>query len=117
MHEMGIALEIIDITIASIPPDSKNSKVKKINVHIGKLSAIAPNSLKFCFDIASKNTILSEAKLSLKIVPVTIKCQQCKTKFTINEPIFKCKNCNSGTLDLLSGKELDIHSIEIENEE
>ncbi|MCP4745525.1 MAG: hydrogenase maturation nickel metallochaperone HypA, partial [Desulfobacteraceae bacterium] len=44
MHEMGIALEIIEIVRAYIPKDQPSAKVRKINLNVGKLSAIVPDS-------------------------------------------------------------------------
>ncbi len=116
MHEMGIALEIIDIAINSIPKDLKNSKVKKINVKLGKLSAVTPENLKFCFDVASKDGILEGAELSLEIVEVTVECRVCGFKSIIHEPLFKCERCDSESVSILSGRELDMYSIEIEKE-
>ena len=36
--------------------------------------------------------------------------------WTITEPVFKCEACDSGSLEILSGRELDIESIEIAEE-
>jgi Zn finger protein HypA/HybF involved in hydrogenase expression len=34
----------------------------------------------------------------------------------LDEPVFSCPACKSGTLTLLSGRELDIEAIEIEED-
>ena len=43
MHEMGIALQIVEIATASIPPSAGNVRVEKINLKIGKLAAVVPD--------------------------------------------------------------------------
>ena len=44
------------------------------------------------------------------------KCKDCGNEWTITEPVFKCTTCDSGSLEILSGRELDIESIEIAEE-
>jgi hydrogenase nickel incorporation protein HypA/HybF len=117
MHEMGIAMEIVDIARASIPEDMQGSKVRKVNLQVGKLSAIVTDSLRFCFDLVVKDTPLEGAELAVEEMPVVARCKECQTQWTVTEPVFTCKNCRSGNIDILSGRELDIKSIEIEDED
>jgi hydrogenase nickel incorporation protein HypA/HybF len=117
MHEMGIAMEIIDIAEASIPADMQDVQVESVNLRIGKLSAIVPESLTFCFSVAIKETRLEGARLNIEQVPVVAMCKDCDNRWTIDEPAFNCPQCDSGTIELISGKELDIVSIEIMDED
>ncbi|RTZ98048.1 MAG: hydrogenase maturation nickel metallochaperone HypA [Deltaproteobacteria bacterium] len=114
MHEMGIALEIIKIATASIPEDAHDARVRRINLMVGKLSAVVPDSLRFCFDIAAKDTPLAGADLVIEEVPVQIRCQACHAVWTVMQPVFQCQKCGSSTVTIISGRELDIRSIEIE---
>ncbi len=113
MHEMGIAMQIAEIATASIPSEIKNARIERINLKIGKLSAVVPHSLRFCFEIATKDTPLSGAYLNIEEIPVEVHCNDCNGEWTINEPVFTCKHCKSGNVDMISGRELDITSIEI----
>ena len=117
MHEMGIAFQIIEIATDSIPPDAGEVRVERVNLKIGKLAAVVPDSLRFCFDAAIKDTPLDGAKLVIQELPVIARCRDCDTQWTISSPAFTCENCNSGSLEILSGRELDIESIEIVQEE
>jgi len=116
MHEMGIALQIVEIATASLPADLGNARVAKLNLKIGKLAAVVPESLRFCFEVAVKDTPLAGAKLAIEEMPVLAKCKDCNAQWTIDEPIFICKTCQSGSLEILSGRELDIESIEVVEE-
>jgi len=49
-------------------------------------------------------------------IPIVAKCLSCDFEWTINEPVFLCAKCHSGKIDVISGRELDIESIEIEQE-
>lgn len=113
MHEMGIALQIIDIATASIPRETRAVKVERVNLKIGKLSAVVPDSLRFCFEIASRDTPLAGADLAIEETPVLARCKTCAERWTIDEPVFICRACGGGELEILSGRELDIVSIEI----
>lgn len=117
MHEMGIALEIIEIVKSSIPADMAGNRVRAVHLKIGKLSAVIPESLRFCFEVAVRETPLDGAVLAIEEIPVKARCKGCSHEWTVDGPAFSCPRCDSGAIDLLSGRELDIHSIEIEDEE
>ena len=117
MHEMGIALQIVEIAVASLPADLGDARVAAVNLKIGKLAAVVPESLRFCFDAAIKDTRLSGARLVIEEVPVVARCKDCRAQWAINEPVFICPTCEGGSLEILSGRELDIESIEVVEEE
>ena len=66
MHEMGIAMQIVEIAIASIPDDLKNARIGRVNLKVGKLAAVVPESLHFCFQIATQDTPLYNADLHIE---------------------------------------------------
>lgn len=113
MHEMGIALQVIDIAAAAIPPEHDGCKVERINLKIGKLTAVVPQSLEFCLGIAAKETPLEHAEVTIEEVPVMAQCRSCLQKWQVDEPAFKCPHCRSGDLEIISGRELDVVSIDI----
>jgi len=116
MHEMGIALRIVEIATASLPLDLGAARVTKVNLRVGKLAAVVPESLRFCFSVAVKDSPLEGAILAIEEIPVVARCKDCDARWTINEPVFVCKKCQSGSLEILSGRELDIESIEVVEE-
>jgi hydrogenase nickel incorporation protein HypA/HybF len=117
MHEMGIAMEIVNIATDSIPPDMQGARVVRVDLQVGRMSAIVPESLRFCFNIATKDTPLAGAELIIEEIPIEAKCNDCNHHWFIDEPVFVCEKCQSGSINLLSGRELDIKSIEIAEED
>ena len=117
MHEMGIALEIIDIATASIPPDLAGVPIARVNLNIGKLSAVVPESLRFCFEIAARDTALAGAELHIAEISVVARCAACRHQWTVEDPVFRCPTCDATDLKIISGRELDIQSIEIKEED
>jgi len=113
MHEMGIAIQIVEIAKSAIPPHLPNPSVARVNIRVGKLTAIVPESLTFCFDIATQDTPLAGAQLSIEELPIVVRCQACGHQWTVTTPEFICPECGGGKVDILSGREMDIASIEL----
>jgi len=116
MHEMGIAMQVVEIAKGAIPKDIKDVRIEKVNLKIGKLSSVVPDSLRFCFEIITKDTPLSGAELYIEEIPVVAQCKDCNTMWTITGPVFRCEKCKNGNINILSGQELEISSIEISDE-
>jgi hydrogenase nickel incorporation protein HypA/HybF len=113
MHEMGIAMQIVKIATEAIPEDAGNHPVVRVNLKVGKMTAVVPDSLRFCFEIVTKDTPLSGATLVIEEIQVIATCCDCGHHWTITGPAFVCPECNSGQLQIVSGKELDVESIEL----
>ena len=117
MHEMGIAQSIVDIALSSIPEDMESPKVEKINLKIGKLAAVVEHSLTFCFEVITENTTLAGAVLHIESVPVRARCKSCGHTWDVEGPDFTCPGCQDGEIELLTGREIDIISLELADDE
>lgn len=117
MHEMGIAVRIVEIAISAIPPDVEDARIERINMRIGRLTAVEPESLRFCFNIASSDTPLAGALLDIEETPIVVQCGECAADTTISRPPFACSECGSGAVAVVSGRELEVVSIELADPE
>ena len=113
MHELGIALQIVRIALGAIPEDAKDAKVETVRLNIGKLSAVVPDSLTLCFSLATRDTQLDGARLVINEIPATARCRICNHEWAIDEYVFVCPECSGGDIEMASGRELDVESIEI----
>ncbi|MEH1871849.1 hydrogenase maturation nickel metallochaperone HypA [Nostoc sp.] len=109
MHELGITQNIVAI----VTEHAKGAKVQRVLLEIGKLSAIMPDAIQFCFDICTQGTVLEGATLEILEIPGLGRCRQCGAEISLDKPFGIC-NCGSGRLDLITGEELKIKEIEIE---
>jgi hydrogenase nickel incorporation protein HypA/HybF len=116
MHEMGIAAEIVRIAVESIPEEMAGSKVVRVHLKVGKLAAVVSESLRFCFEIVAKATPAEGARLEIQEMAVVARCNGCDHQWEIENAVFSCPQCRSGSIEMLSGRELDIDSIELEEE-
>ena len=113
MHEMGIAMQIVDIAVSALPDGLPDGCVEKVHLKIGKLAAVIPSSLRFCYGLIAKDTPLQGSSLDIEEIPVTLRCRTCSAQWRVNGPDFTCKTCNAAAVDIISGRELDIVSIEV----
>lgn len=115
MHEMGIAQQLIQIALDSIPAELENPKVKTVNLKIGKLAAVVEHSLSFCFEIISKDTPLEGCALEIDFIPVMVHCKSCDHGWEVTGPVFKCPFCEDGEVEMITGREIEIISLELED--
>ncbi|MBD2165520.1 hydrogenase maturation nickel metallochaperone HypA [Calothrix sp. FACHB-156] len=109
MHELGITQNIVAI----VTEHAQGKKVQRVALEIGKLSAIMPDAIRFCFDICAQGTVLEGAKLEIIEIPGLAECRQCGNKIALDKPFGICE-CGSVQLNLITGEELKIKEIEIE---
>ena len=115
MHELSVIQSVLDIVIEHAKKNNAK-KVKKINLEIGELSGFIPEWIQTYFDFVSKDTIASEAKLVIKKVDAKLKCRECSKEFGVKKDKldFTCPKCKSSDIELLSGREYFIKSIEVD---
>ncbi len=113
MHEMGVAQQMIDILLSSIPDEMEDPKIEAVNLRIGKLAAVVEDSLRFCFEVLTKDTALAGATLMIEWVPVRASCKACGHTWEVDGPVFSCPGCEEGAVEVLSGRELEIQSFEV----
>jgi hydrogenase nickel incorporation protein HypA/HybF len=117
MHEMGIAIRIAEIARDAIPADWADPRVEAVCLKVGRLTAVVPESLSFCFDVVTRDTPLAGARLEIEDVPVIGRCRTCGARSRIDEPPFVCAGCGGERLELVSGRELLVQSIELADED
>jgi len=111
MHEFSVTKSLVDLCRKEAK-QNRISKVSKITLKIGKFTGFSPESINFYFDYLKPNTECAEAKIIFEEIPIRIKCHDCKEENVIDEPIFLCPNCSGVNVDVLSGREFYVESIE-----
>jgi len=108
MHELGIAQEIVEIVCAQ----AGGARVKRIVLQIGKLSAVLPEAVRFCFDLCTEGTIAEGAELEIVEPAGVARCRMCNGEVMLDRPFGQC-GCGSTDLEWLSGEELKIQTVEV----
>jgi hydrogenase nickel incorporation protein HypA/HybF len=113
MHEMSIALSIIDIVSEEFKKYNA-VRINEVEIEIGTISGVEISALEFSFDIAVKDTILEFAKRKIISVIAKAECLECNNIFEMTAFYEPCPKCRSLTINILQGKELKIKSINID---
>ena len=113
MHEYSITENILSIALERAE-EVKASRVCKINLVIGELSGVVDECVEFYFGFLSKDTIAAQASLSFHHPPTQLRCHNCNTVFSPDNRNWTCPNCQERAIEIVSGRELYIESIEVE---
>ena len=108
MHELAIAESVVDTVTQRLP----GAKITRVHLEIGALSDVVPDSIKFCFDLATEGTTLEGATLEITEPPARCLCRSCGTEFRPDPPIVLCP-CGSADVAVLGGEELKILSVQV----
>ncbi|HBD08787.1 MAG TPA: hydrogenase maturation nickel metallochaperone HypA [Syntrophobacteraceae bacterium] len=116
MHELAIAQNVLDVVLEEGRRHGL-AQVTVIRLQVGALAAVVPDALTFCFEMISQQTMAAGARLDIETIPVVVRCPKCHEAFTIDDHMFVCPECGEPAIDLISGRELLVASIEGETGE
>lgn len=111
MHEIGLAQDILKKAIP-LAQEKELIKINHIKVLAGETLLIHPEEFDQAFDHVAKGTLAEGAKIELHIAPLVARCMRCGKEFTGKEMKLACPSCGSKSIDIVSGKELEIKEVE-----
>ena len=113
MHELAIASAIV----ATVERHAGGRAVTSVRVRVGRLRQVVPDSLEFCFGMVARESVCEGARLEIEVVPAVLRCAGCGHEWEIQEPPFRCPECAGGDVAAVKGEELEVESIEVEEEQ
>ena len=113
MHEMALAEGILAVVLDA----AEGQKVRRIGLQVGRLQMVVPDSLQFSFQLISDGTPAAEAVVEMEEIPVLLRCKECGKETEVNNPPFNCGHCNAFEIEVVSGDQLIVDSVELENGE
>lgn len=116
MHEMGIAnsvLEAVRKEMRCYP----GARPARVGLRIGEMAAIDQESLRFCFEALSGGTDLAALQLEIELCPRRHRCKDCGNEFNVADYDFQCRACGALNSECISGDELELAYVEIEDHE
>ncbi|MCI0449872.1 MAG: hydrogenase maturation nickel metallochaperone HypA [Chlorobi bacterium] len=116
MHELSLAKDIIEAVYQNVPA-SEIINVKQVVIKAGQFSGVVADSLKFSFEAITANTDLENAELKIIEIPFYIKCGSCGKKTTNEFSMMVCEECSSANTKIISGTELEICEVKLEETE
>lgn len=113
MHEMSLAEGILELVDAAARRESA-TKVRLVVLEIGRLAAVEPEALRFCFDAVTRGTVAAGALLEIEAVPGSGWCAQCAATVPLAERYSECPQCGGYPLEVTGGTEMRVREIAIE---
>jgi len=113
LHEATVAAGILE-TVERVAADNCATRITGIRLQIGEFTCIQPEALRFCLQALCEGTIAQGAALSIVRIKTAAVCRECRSEFSVHEIEFRCPTCASTNIELLSGRELVIESIEVD---
>ncbi len=90
--------------------DKHAKKILSVKVLVGELLMINPEQLQFCFEIASKGTLLEGAKLVIEVEKADAVCISCGKKVDSSSWMCSC----GGLVDVRGGRDFVLEKIVLE---
>jgi hydrogenase nickel incorporation protein HypA/HybF len=114
LHELSIASALVELASMAVRSAGAR-KVIAVHLRMGVLSAISVDSLRFCYDVVTENTLLAGSRLVVNVLPIRLHCSKCDRESEILDlQRLECPTCKTPNTDIRQGCELEIDSIEFE---
>jgi hydrogenase nickel incorporation protein HypA/HybF len=114
MHEMGIANSVLDAVRAETRRFTSRH-VYKVGVRIGELAGVDPEAMAFCFDALVLGTELEPLALEIEYCLCRSQCRACGHSYAASPGTVECPQCGVADPKFLSGDELEIAYLEVED--
>jgi len=120
MHELAVAREIVGVA----ERHAGGLAVSVVRVKVGCLRQVVPEYLGFYFEVCARDTSCGGAELEWERIPSLLRCGACGAEWDPAPPParadqellvdFRCPGCRGGDHSVISGDELVVESIEVE---
>jgi hydrogenase nickel incorporation protein HypA/HybF len=108
LHELAITQSLVE----AVAERTDGAPVIAVNLRLGRLSGVVPDAMQFCFELVTEGTPLYGARLQIEEMPGRAVCRTCAAEFDLPDLVLLCP-CGSADVDVVSGQELAVHSVEV----
>lgn len=110
MHELSLTQNIIKLVLKN----AGEKRVVRVNLLMGQFSDEREDSIRFYWEDFAKNTPAQGAELYFARADAEMKCLDCGEVFHPAEELSSCPRCYRHRLQLLSGDDVKLDSIDVE---
>lgn len=113
MHEFGI----IDGVVKTVQASAEHAgacSVLAVRLKVGEMTEAQDESLYFAYEVLTEGTLLEGSTLEIEHVGICSQCAECGHEFSHSRYDLSCPQCGSVLTTLIRGKELEIHSIDVD---
>jgi hydrogenase nickel incorporation protein HypA/HybF len=115
MHELAVTESILEIAV-KYGEQAEARRVTDLYLVIGRLSSLVDDSVQFYWDVLSEGTLCAGSKLHFQRIPAEMRCLNCGKDYTLTGELTPCPECDSAKVQVISGDQFFLDSIEIEKD-
>jgi len=112
IHELAITESLLKIVLKHAEENDAD-KVVSVQLQVGELRDIVEEWMQHYFDYLSKDTVAEGAKIMVRTIPATLRCENCAHQFSTDirssDPL--CPLCSCDRWQVTGGEEFLIESI------
>ncbi|MDD6222810.1 MAG: hydrogenase maturation nickel metallochaperone HypA [Lachnospiraceae bacterium] len=113
MHELSYMVQFANMALEAAKKNNAR-KVSEVKIRVGQMTGLVPEYLQHYYPQAAEGTILEGSRLVIEERPVRMQCT-CGNVYTPDRDNgYACPKCGSASGKLISGREMDLVSVEIE---
>jgi hydrogenase nickel incorporation protein HypA/HybF len=113
MHELSLSNAIVNTVVKH----AGGRRVIVVNMRVGALRQVVPDTLAFYFGFVARGTVCEDARLEQELLPARLRCTPCEREWELELASFRCPSCAAADVDVVSGNEFEVESIEVEEVE
>jgi hydrogenase nickel incorporation protein HypA/HybF len=113
VHEMSIAESVLQIIEDQARADGY-ARVNAVWLEIGQLAGVETESLRFCFDVVTRDSVARDARLEIIETAGQGWCMECACTVAVTARYEPCPNCGSFQIQVTGGEEMRVKELEVE---
>jgi hydrogenase nickel incorporation protein HypA/HybF len=113
VHELSLSTAIVN----TVAKHAGGRRVTVVSLRVGRLRQVVPDTLEFYFEFVARDSVCEGARLEQEVIPARLRCHGCGCEWEIEIPAFRCPACAGSDVEVASGDEFEVESIEIEEAE
>jgi hydrogenase nickel incorporation protein HypA/HybF len=116
MHELSIAQALVE-QVEKVVSAEGALRANKVVIAVGALSGADPDAIQGAFPLVAEGTAAAGATLVVEAVEARLRCLACGRESAADRYFVGCGACGARDVELISGRELYLRSVELEVEE
>jgi hydrogenase nickel incorporation protein HypA/HybF len=113
MHELSLSSAIVNTAVKH----AGGRRVTIVSLRVGRLRQVVPDTLEFYFEFVARDTACEGARLEQEVIDARLRCRPCALEWEIEIPAFRCPTCGGSDVEIATGNEFEVESIEVESTE
>jgi len=115
MHELSLCQALME-QVARVAREQRAQRIVSVTVRIGPLAGVEPALLASAYPLASAGTLAADSRLVIERSRVRVRCLECGAETDAEAGRMLCGVCGQWRVQVVSGEELLLASVELERE-